>query len=177
MFLCILNFSVAHAVPCTVTVWIRVLVRQEEGRLCQVHFSLQLFFSKFQLLCIQWGSRRIALGALVNQNRFQGSCWGGVFFGGNRRPLEFAVFLLQPICNCCLDYLFCFWHCNGWAVWLTHVLTNSACHSSACFSVVFWSFWPHLHPFLAKHWWLVHIGQLWPARQWVDRNIHTQLSS
>ena len=114
-------------------------VRQEEGLLDQAHFSLQLFFSKFQLLCIQWGSRRIALGALVNQNRFQGSCWAGVFVGRNRRPLYTAVFLVQPIYNCCLDYLFCFW---CWLVgrWLTHVVTSSACHPSACFSVAFWSF-------------------------------------
>ena len=87
MFLCMSNFSVTHAVPCTVTVWIRVLTRQEEGLLCQVHFSLQLFVSKFQLLCTRWSSRRIPLGPLVSQNGFQGSCWGQLLSWLLRLPL------------------------------------------------------------------------------------------
>ena len=155
MFLWILNFIVAHvayAVPCTITFWIRVLFRQEEGLLCQVHFSLQLFFSKFQLLCIQWGRRRIALGALVSQNRFQGSC---------------CLFLVEIGGLCSLRFFFC-------SQFATAVLTTSFASGvetagpliDTCsneFSMSFFSLFlsrvlillTALDPFLATNWWLV----------------------
>ena len=77
----------------------------EEDLLCQVHFSLQLFFSRFQLLCIQWGSRRIALGPWSPKTGF-------------RVAAEVVSFLVEIGGLCSLRFLFC-------SQFATAVLTTS----------------------------------------------------